>query len=172
MDMKRFFLFAIAIAALTLAGCGGNGGGGMVDSDAGSDATDRIPTVTCPDGSMAATLAPRPAGPMAEEMALEDARDYAMMAAYMMAMAATRTAPRTTWPWGKAHEVRGHGQGRVNDSGGSRPRLRRWPKSTRRKTEMYRDQAQDSGHDARPGNHQCWRTRSSTCSSDIENAVA
>ena len=28
MDMKRFFLYAIAIAALALAGCGGNGGGG------------------------------------------------------------------------------------------------------------------------------------------------
>ena len=26
MDMKRFFLYAIAIAALALAGCGGNGG--------------------------------------------------------------------------------------------------------------------------------------------------
>ncbi|MCE2450314.1 MAG: hypothetical protein J4F35_18690 [Candidatus Latescibacteria bacterium] len=29
MDMKRFFLYAIVIAALALAGCGGNGGGGM-----------------------------------------------------------------------------------------------------------------------------------------------
>lgn len=28
MDMKRFFLYAIVIAALTLAGCGGGGGGG------------------------------------------------------------------------------------------------------------------------------------------------
>ena len=28
MDMKRFFLYAIVIAALALAGCGGNGGGG------------------------------------------------------------------------------------------------------------------------------------------------
>ena len=26
MDMKRFFLYAIVIAALALAGCGGNGG--------------------------------------------------------------------------------------------------------------------------------------------------
>ena len=28
MDMKRFFLYAISIAALALAGCGGGGGGG------------------------------------------------------------------------------------------------------------------------------------------------
>ena len=28
MDMKRFFLYFIAIAALALAGCGGNGGKG------------------------------------------------------------------------------------------------------------------------------------------------
>ena len=28
MDMKRFFLYAIMIAALALAGCGGNGGNG------------------------------------------------------------------------------------------------------------------------------------------------
>ena len=31
MDMKRFFLYAIVIAALALAGCGGNGGGGTGD---------------------------------------------------------------------------------------------------------------------------------------------
>ena len=30
MDMKRFFLYAIAIAALALAGCGGGGGGTTV----------------------------------------------------------------------------------------------------------------------------------------------
>ena len=43
MDMKRFFLYAIVIAALALAGCGGNGGGqtAMPDPD---------PDPTCPDG--------------------------------------------------------------------------------------------------------------------------
>ena len=33
MDMKRFFLYAIAIAALALAGCGGNGGGTAMMDD-------------------------------------------------------------------------------------------------------------------------------------------
>ena len=44
MDMKRFFLYAIAIAALALAGCGGNGGGGTTPPE--------MPPVaeTCPDG--------------------------------------------------------------------------------------------------------------------------
>ncbi len=32
MDMKRFFLYAIVIAALALAGCGSDGNGGMVDN--------------------------------------------------------------------------------------------------------------------------------------------
>ena len=39
MDMKRFFLYAIVIAALALAGCGGNGGTAMVE-----------PPPTCPSG--------------------------------------------------------------------------------------------------------------------------
>ena len=33
MDMKRFFLYAIVIAALALAGCGGNGGGTATTPD-------------------------------------------------------------------------------------------------------------------------------------------
>ena len=33
MDMKRFFLYAIVIAALALAGCGGNGTTAMPDPD-------------------------------------------------------------------------------------------------------------------------------------------
>ena len=46
MDMKRFFLYAIVIAALAVAGCGGNGGGqtAMPDPDPDPD------PVTCPDG--------------------------------------------------------------------------------------------------------------------------
>ena len=36
MDMKRFFLYAIAIAALALAGCGGNGGSGTPPGDTGT----------------------------------------------------------------------------------------------------------------------------------------
>ncbi len=67
MDMKRFFLYAIAIAALALAGCGGNGGGGttamMPDDD------DMPMMVTCPNGSMAATMAACPADTTAEEIA-------------------------------------------------------------------------------------------------------
>ena len=37
MDMKRFFLYAIVIAALALAGCGGNGGGTAMNGDDGDD---------------------------------------------------------------------------------------------------------------------------------------
>ena len=73
MDMKRFFLFAIVIAALALAGCGGNGGGGM----AGTTPTPTEPTEP--------TQPTQPPAPVPEEMALKDARDAAM-AAYMMAM--------------------------------------------------------------------------------------
>ena len=50
MDMKRFFLFAIAIAALTLAGCGGGGGGGT-DMTGGGDTMPPAPT-QCPDGQV------------------------------------------------------------------------------------------------------------------------
>lgn len=42
MDMKRFFLYAIVIAALALAGCGGNGGGG--------DMAGNGDPMSCPDG--------------------------------------------------------------------------------------------------------------------------
>ena len=44
MDMKRFFLYFMVIAALALAGCGGNGGGGMAGGGNGDD------TQTCPSG--------------------------------------------------------------------------------------------------------------------------
>ena len=46
MDMKRFFLYAIAIAALALAGCGGGGGGGDDMMTGGPD----MPAPTCPTG--------------------------------------------------------------------------------------------------------------------------
>ena len=54
MDMKRFFLYFIAIAALALAGCGG--GGGMPPPSGGpDDAT----TMTCPgDPGCPATTEP------------------------------------------------------------------------------------------------------------------
>ena len=47
MDMKRFFLYAIVIAALALAGCGGNGGGGTDMADNGDDG--QMP-MQCPEG--------------------------------------------------------------------------------------------------------------------------
>ena len=83
MDMKRFFLYAIVIVALTLAGCGGNGGGQTAMPD--PTPTDPPAMVTCPDGSTAPSMDACPAGPTPEEMALKDAQDAAM-AAYMMAM--------------------------------------------------------------------------------------
>ena len=43
MDMKRFFLYAIVIAALALAGCGGNGGGGDMAGNGEQP-------MSCPDG--------------------------------------------------------------------------------------------------------------------------
>ena len=52
MDMKRFFLYAIAIAALALAGCGGNGGGGttaMMPDDGNGGTTTPMP-MTCDAG--------------------------------------------------------------------------------------------------------------------------
>ena len=74
MDMKRFFLFAIVIAALTLAGCGGNGGGGMAGTEPMQPTEPTEPTEPT-----------QPPAPPPEEMALKDAQDMAM-AAYMMAM--------------------------------------------------------------------------------------
>ncbi len=84
MDMKRFFLYAIVIAALTLAGCGG-GGGGTTAMPVDPTLPDPQAMVTCPDGSMAASMDACPAGPTPEEMALKVAQDAAM-AAYTMAM--------------------------------------------------------------------------------------
>ena len=49
MDMKRFFLYAIVIAALALAGCGGNGGGTAMGPDPDPDP---MPMPTCPDGQV------------------------------------------------------------------------------------------------------------------------
>ena len=84
MDMKRFFLYAIVIVALALEGCGGGGGGTQT---AMPDPTPPDPPamVTCPDGSMAATMAECPED--TEGMALQAAQDAAMEAA-MAAMAA------------------------------------------------------------------------------------
>ncbi len=83
MDMKRFFLYAIVIAALTLAGCGG-GGGGTTAMPVDPTPPDPPAMVTCPDGTMAASMDACPSGPTPEEMALEAAQDAAM-AAYMAA---------------------------------------------------------------------------------------
>ena len=89
MDMKRFFLYAMVIAALTLAGCGGNGGGQTAMPD--PTPPDPPAMVTCPDGSMAASMDACPSGPTPDEMALSDAQDAAS-AAYMAAMAAVGSA--------------------------------------------------------------------------------
>ena len=48
MDMKRFFLYAISIAALALAGCGGGGGGGMVVN--GGNGNGGNGPMECPEG--------------------------------------------------------------------------------------------------------------------------
>ena len=71
MDMKRFFLYAIVIAALVMAGCGGNGGGGMTGGN----------------GDNGGTTPPPPAGPTVQELfeTAQDAEDDADAAA----MAAT-----------------------------------------------------------------------------------
>ena len=42
MDMKRFFLYFITIAALALAGCGGGGGGGTSLTVGGDTATQTL----------------------------------------------------------------------------------------------------------------------------------
>ena len=44
MDMKRFFLYFIVIAALALAGCGGNGGTAMMPPDPPDPTPDPCPT--------------------------------------------------------------------------------------------------------------------------------
>ena len=56
MDMKRFFLYAIAIAALALAGCGGNGGMAGVDPAP----TDPAPTDPAPTDPAPTTPEPPP----------------------------------------------------------------------------------------------------------------
>ena len=138
MDMKRFFLFAIVIAALTLAGCGGNGGGmqtAMPDSTPTPD-----PTVTCPDGSTAATMDACPAAPMPEEMAsLKDARDAAM-AAYMMAMGYADSA-KDYVAMGKAQKYADMAKG-ASDMAAEATTVA-MAEEYRMKAEMYRDNAQD-----------------------------
>ena len=77
MNMKRFFLYAIVIAALALAGCGGNGG------------------TTATNGNGNGGTPPPPPGPDLEDMfaAAEDARSTAA-AASMTADDAVKTATR------------------------------------------------------------------------------
>ena len=48
MDMKRFFLYFIVIAALALAGCGGNGGTTAMNGDGNGDGNGM--PMQCPDG--------------------------------------------------------------------------------------------------------------------------
>ncbi|MDE0406058.1 MAG: hypothetical protein OXI53_12200 [Nitrospira sp.] len=53
MDMKRFFLYAIVIAALALAGCGGNGGGDMAmngDGNGDGNGNGNGTPMQCPEG--------------------------------------------------------------------------------------------------------------------------
>ena len=83
MDTKRFFLYAIVIAALTLAGCGGNGGGTQT---AMPDPEPPAP-MECPEGQVGTPPNCAPPGPTPEQMALSDARDAASDA-YMAAMMA------------------------------------------------------------------------------------
>ena len=73
MDMKRFFLYAIVIAALALAGCGGNGGGS--DTAMPDPMPDPTPTPSCPEGQTGTPpncMDPTPAQPSAMTMALID----------------------------------------------------------------------------------------------------
>ena len=66
MDMKRFFLYAIVIAALALAGCGGNGGNGTAGGGNGNGNGTPPPVVT-PAGPTVQDLFE--AAQMAEDMA-------------------------------------------------------------------------------------------------------
>ena len=70
MDMKRFFLYFITIAALALAGCGGNGAR-MADN--GDDNGDDNGMVTCSDGTMAANQAACPADTTAADIVADTA---------------------------------------------------------------------------------------------------
>ncbi len=65
MDMKRFFLYAIVIAALALAGCGSDGNGGMVDNGM----PDPTPPPMCPEGQVGTYPNCAPPGPTPEEIA-------------------------------------------------------------------------------------------------------
>ena len=65
MDMKRFFLYAIVIAALALAGCGSDGNGGMVDNGM----PDPTPDPTCPEGQEGTPPNCAPPGPTPEQIA-------------------------------------------------------------------------------------------------------
>ena len=73
MDTKRFFLYAIVIAALALAGCGGNGGG--TDTAMPDPMPDPTPTPSCPEGQTGTPpncMDPTPAQPSAMTLALID----------------------------------------------------------------------------------------------------
>ena len=65
MDMKRFFLYAIVIAALALAGCGGNGNGGMTAMPPDEPDTPMM----CPQGQVGTYPNCAPPGPTDEEIA-------------------------------------------------------------------------------------------------------
>ena len=137
MDMKRFFLFAIVIAALTLAGCGGNGGGTQTAMPDPTPTPD--PMVTCPDGSMAATMDACPAGSTTtEEMALKDARDAAM-AAYMMAMGYADSA-KDYVAMGKAQKYADMAKGESDMAVAATTSA--MAEENQMKAEMYRDNAQ------------------------------
>ena len=123
MDMKRFFLYAIVIAALALAGCGGGGGGG------GMTGTPTTPTEPTP-----------PPGPTPEEMALEDAQEAAM-AAYMMAMGYVNSA-KDYVAMGNAMKYADMAKGASDMAAAATTSA--MAEEYQMKAEMYRDQAKDA----------------------------
>ena len=123
MDMKRFFLYAIVIAALALAGCGGGGGGG------GMTVTPPEPTEPTP-----------PPGPTPEEMALKDAQDAAM-AAYMMAMGYVNGA-RDYVAMGNAQKYANMAKGASDMAAAATTSA--MAEEYQMKAEMYRDQAMEA----------------------------
>lgn len=123
MDMKRFFLYAIVIAALALAGCGGGGGGG------GMTGTPTEPTQPT-----------QPPGPTPEEMALKDAQDAAM-AAYMMAMGYVNGA-KDYVAMGNAQKYADMAKGASDMAAAATTSA--MAEEYQMKAEMYRDQAKEA----------------------------